>query len=137
MKKSIIKKIPAIEAETMIPFPPFDYRVYLFFVNNLGEAVKAIIKRDGLNLTAHRLEEISDSGGFHLYSTNRARSYLFLHTDALSNQIVHEAYHTVSNIFRWIEAEHEEEVFAYHLGYLVQEIVSDQKKMLEKRQKRA
>jgi hypothetical protein len=71
-----------------------------------------------------------------MYRTDKAISYLFLPTNAISNPIVHEAYHAVSNMFRWIEAAHEEEIFAYHLGYLVQEIVSDQKKMLEKRQKR-
>jgi len=126
----------SIEQATMIPFPPFDYRVYVYFVNDLLGAVKIVNDKEKLGMEKRRMEEIADGGGFHIYHRTRARSYVFLLVNSDSNQITHESYHVISNIFRWIEAQHEEELFAYHLGYLVQMIVQDQKKMLTKRQKR-
>ena len=125
-----------IEQTTMIPFPPFDYRVYVHFINNLKDSVEIVNKKEKFGMTKERINEVAYGGGFHLYSKSRPTSHVFLPVYADSNQIVHECYHVVSNMFRWIEAEHEEEVFAYHLGYLVQQVITDFKKMLEKRQKR-
>jgi hypothetical protein len=125
-----------IEQATMIPFPPFDYRVFLYFTNNLHDAVKIVNKKEKLGMDQARLKEIADGGGFHIYQRNRAVGYIFLPVNADSNKVTHECYHAVCNIFRWTEASHEEEIFAYHLGYLCQMVVADQKKMLNNRQKR-
>ena len=126
----------SIEQATMIPIPIYDYRIYLYFVNDFNGALKKINVKEKIGIDPKRLIDLGSGGGVHLHNKSRPRSYIFLKVGADSNQIVHECYHAISTIFRWIESDHEEEVFAYHLGYLVQQVVSDQKKMLDKARRR-
>ena len=118
--------------ETMLPIPTFDYRIYVIFCENIMNTVRHYTKKEKWQLNDKRLDELDGSGGFHFSILDKAKSYIFLPIRADSNQIVHESYHAICRIMRWIEAEHEEELFAYHLSYVVQMIVQDQKKAIEK-----
>lgn len=46
-------------------------------------------------------------------------SVIFLRTDFTIGDLVHEASHAVNNLFRYIGAQSDEEIFAYHIQYLV------------------
>ena len=66
---------------------------------------------------------------------NQSYCYIVLKYNATPSHITHEAYHCVVNLFKWISASQEEELFAYHLGYVVGLIHKDQekaKKVLDK-----
>jgi hypothetical protein len=48
--------------------------------------------------------------------------FIFITHKATLNTIVHESYHAIKSMMRYIGADEDEEVVAYHLGYLVQKI---------------
>jgi hypothetical protein len=71
--------------------------------------------------------------GFHVRMPNQGYSFVVLKRKANINEIIHEVYHAIVTLMRWIGATHEEELFAYHLGYVMQCVVDDQKKARKKK----
>ena len=118
-----------IERKSKITLPLYNYRIYVIFTDDLvGSATKLV--KEGKLATNHGVDNTVD--GFHVrLQTNY--SYIVLRYKARMNDIVHESYHAIATLLRWIGAEHEEELFAYHLGYVVQCAVDDQKKALKKK----
>lgn len=117
------------EFKTTVPFPPYRYKVFVIFTDNLKGSADSLAKK-GLLTKGHGIDDTSD--GFHVLMSNQSYCFIVLRQFADINQISHEAYHAVSTMFRWIGAKHEEEIFAYHLGYLIEQIRADQQKMLKK-----
>ena len=113
-----------MEFKTFIPIPIYDYRIYVIFTESLEETAK-ILKAKGL---LSKNVDINDreTGAFHVKFSDESFSYLIFKMEADSNQVSHECYHALCSMFRWINATHEEELFAYHLGYLVREVCKDQ-----------
>ena len=63
--------------------------------------------------------------------TRQAKSEIFIKFDAKVGSITHEAFHAVWNIFEYHGMKRDDEAMAYHLGYLVEEIVGAQIEALE------
>lgn len=63
--------------------------------------------------------------------THQAKSEIFIMFDAKVGSITHEAFHAVWNIFECHGMKRDDEAMAYHLGYLVEEIVGAQIEALE------
>jgi hypothetical protein len=58
-----------------------------------------------------------------LHSTNGLGcSYIFMPYDADIGEIAHEAYHVCWTIMKFINAEHENEIMAYTLTFIVREV---------------
>lgn len=112
-----------METKTTIPFPLYNYRIYVIFTDDLVKTADKLADQGKL-VKNHGIDDTTD--GFHVRMPNQSYSYIVLKYTADPNQITHEAYHSVVNMFRWISAAHEEELFAYHLGYLVGLIHKDQ-----------
>jgi len=110
------------ETKTFVPFPPYNYRIYVIFTDNLTESAENLAKQGKLNKN-HGIDDTTD--GFHVRMPNQSYSFIVLKYNANINHIVHESYHAVSTMFDWISARHEEEIFAYHLGYLVHFVLND------------
>lgn len=123
------------EIRTMIPFPPYKYRVYVIFTDSLEGTAENLVNEGKLS----KNHDIDDTcGAFHVRMPNQPNSYIVLRYDARVGHIVHESYHCICTMFKWVGAEQEEELFAYHLDYLVDEIIKDQekvKKVLDKVEK--
>ena len=117
------------EFKTFIPFLPYSYRIYVIFTDSLVESANALFEK-GLLTKNHGIDDTTD--GFSVRMPNQSYSFVVLKYNASINQIVHECYHAVCNMFRWVSAEHEEELFAYHMGYLVREVCRDQEKVQKK-----
>jgi hypothetical protein len=122
-----------MEFKTFIPLPLYDYRIYVIFTESLKETSKVLISQGLLAKNTDMGDETT--GAFHIKFSNQSYSYLVFKMNADSNQITHECYHAVSTLFKWIGATHEEELFAYHLGYLVREVTKDQSAAIKKLQK--
>lgn len=61
------------------------------------------------------------------YSNDKAEhSYIFLKWNCSMGTVAHEAYHVVRRVFEWHNVAMENEAVAYHLGYLVSEILKAQ-----------
>lgn len=120
------------EVKTFVPFPLYNYRIYIIFTDSLEATAENLVVKGHLTKN-HGIDDTTD--GFHVRMPNQSFSYIVLPFTAGINEIAHECYHCIVNMFRWINAAHEEELFAYHLGYLVKLVVEDQKKALTKREK--
>jgi hypothetical protein len=57
---------------------------------------------------------------------NEAKAEIFLRFEANVGSIVHESSHAVWNLFTYHGVKLDDEAFAYHLGYLVKEILRAQ-----------
>ena len=102
--------------EKVIKFPVFaDYRVHVIVTDDLQKS------RDARFDNAQSTEGLDACCCSVL---NGHASCIFLQKEASSGTIAHEAWHAVYKMFRQIGAELEEEMVAYHLGYLVDEIMA-------------
>jgi len=122
------------EFKTIVPFSPYRYRVYVLFTDSLQGSADNLANQ-GFLAKNHGISNDGTTGGFTVRLPNQSCTFVVLKYRAPINDIVHECYHAVCNMFKWIGAEHEEEVFAYHLDYLVYQILRDQEKTLKKIEK--
>ena len=117
------------EYKSTIPIPVFSYHIFVIFTDDLIASADKLAKEGKLR-TNHGIDDTTD--GFHVRMPNQSYGFLVLKYTASPNHITHEVYHTVSNMFRWIGADHEEEIFAYFMGYVVQLVHNDQEKAKKK-----
>lgn len=125
-------KIGPNEVQSTIPFPPYGYRIYLIFTDNLVKTANNL-SNQGFLRKNHGIDETTQGATVRL--TNQNYVFILLNYNASINEIVHEVYHSLHTMFDWIGAEHEEEIFAYSIGYTVQMVTLDQeiaKKKFEK-----
>ena len=120
------------EFKSIVPFPLYQYRIYIIFTDSLSGSADNLGKQGKLKIP-HGIDDTTD--GFHVRMPNQSYSFIVLKHKANINHIVHESYHAISAMFDWISARHEEELFAYHLAYLVQVVKHDQEKTLKKLEK--
>lgn len=107
----------AFEKEYIIKLPVFLYTFHIIITESLIRSRK---NREGiLGECDYDIPTLAMCSHGIKYS---GFSYLFINSNASSGTISHECYHAICNLFKYIDAEHEEEMFAYHLSYLVDEI---------------
>ncbi len=98
-----------------IRFHAFDYNVRVIFSTDVVRSRiardKILGKYDGVRCSA-----------MHCWNPSQAISYLFLPHKVPPATVAHEAWHAVRRMLRFCGAELDNEVVAYHLGYLVGEI---------------
>lgn len=106
-----------MEHKTKIRFPVFsDYTVHVVVTEDIMEA------RAELDYL------LGPCGGgaasaLHSYPADHPVSYLFFNPVLLTYGVVaHETWHCVRAMLEWAGARMENEVVAYHLGYIVDEI---------------
>lgn len=94
---------------TKITFPVFN-----------GYTVHVICARD-VAATGRRLkEDLSDAeAGFITHPERAGRGWLVFGKDPAPDCVAHEAFHAVTDLFRYTGVGPDEEAFAYHLDYLV------------------
>jgi hypothetical protein len=117
------------EVKSVIPFPPYDYRVYVLFTDDIIASADKLAD-EGILTANHNIDDTTQA--FCVKPRNRSFGYVVLQFSAKPMHIAHESYHAVSSIMKWIGAAHEEEVMAYHIGYLVGLIHKDQEKAQKK-----
>ncbi len=109
-----------IEKEHFINLPVFGYYFYIVVTTDV------IASRKSRNDILGKVDE-SKPPSVAMCSQGEGEkcsyySYIFLKPDASAGNISHEVYHAICNMFHYIGAEHEDEILAYHIGYLVDEI---------------
>jgi hypothetical protein len=106
-----------IEYKKAVRMQPLPFRVQVVITSDLSRSVVQREKQVGKyepNTVDYALqcEDIRSGGVCHLF--------LPINVDA--GTIAHEAYHAVRTMLRFVGSEKEEELVAYHLGYLVRAI---------------
>jgi len=117
------KKKKFWEKEKIINFNPLDQIIKVVYTNNIN---KSRIKRNKkLGKLTNKLSPLVDG----LCCTRKHRIYLFITPKSTYGVIAHEAYHGITALFKYIGVdEYDEEIVAYHLGYLIDKIVKFKKK---------
>ena len=102
-----------------IEFPMYEYKVHIVYTSNIQHSrdLRNDVL-DGAVELSHYVDGLHSTSDRDLFT-----SYIFFTPKSSYGVITHEAYHVVCRMFKTIEAEHEEELFAYHLGYITDECV--------------
>jgi hypothetical protein len=107
------------ERKLTLFFPPFNnYEVCVITSNQKERSAEKIFDR-------HQIEHDTDGfGAIHIWCNreNRPISYMVFPEDASVGTITHECWHCIKKMFSWIGSDYEDEIVAYHLDYLVQEV---------------
>lgn len=89
-----------------------DYKVSLIVTTNLHESMKR----------RHIPFEPNDSHTSGLHSFGGGNSTIMVTENAAIKTIAHECWHAVREIFSWTEAKMDNELVAYCLGYLTEQL---------------
>lgn len=108
-----------MEASKVIEFPILNYRVVVILTDDISASRES--RKTELGPVGEPISKYVD--GMHSYDDYSPDSYIFISPEGRLGTIAHECYHVVDRMFRWIGAKHENELTAYHLGYLTDEII--------------
>ena len=104
--------------EKVITFPVFAmYRVYIVMTDDLQKSYDGRIFEE---------RDLSNSDALSVGLREHANSVIFLKRGCSAGDVAHESWHTVRRILLLIGAELEDEIVAYLLDYLVNEITKFQ-----------
>jgi hypothetical protein len=112
----VAKRKPRKEFSGFCTFDAFNYRVHLIITQDIVASRKL---RN--NILGEFVYETTPYA-IHCAVPDDALSYLFLPFDVGPGTIAHEAWHAVRRMLTFCCAELDNEVVAYHLGYLVSAI---------------
>lgn len=117
MKKKYQEKTKNINID------PLNRVIKLVCTNNISKSRNKRSKK--LGVLKNKLTKYIDG----LCCYHKDSIIIFIDTKASLGVISHEAYHAVLSMFRYIGVEeYDEEITAYHLGYIVDEIYKVKKK---------
>jgi hypothetical protein len=103
------------EHRKRIIIKPFPYTVYLIASNNVMESRNRYNKRLGPYNGV-------PADGLHVCIDNVPASWLFMDYQAPIGVVTHEVLHVLWRLFDYIGAKLEEEIMAYHIGNLTEEV---------------
>jgi len=116
-----------------IDFPVFGYRVGVIFAEKVALACKYYF---------YNFDETTNADALHCPFEDECRALIFYPFHVTPDVIAHEAYHAVRRMLNYAdiglyeednEKKIDNETLAYHLGYLVREILKCQKISLKSR----
>lgn len=105
------------ERTNTIYFPVFGYKVHIVVTDDI---LKSRNKRKAAFGDLLEQKDVKHSGGIFSFNIDKPESYIFLLPTVNVEVISHEVLHCVHQLMIWIEAGMEEEVYAYHIGYISQ-----------------
>ncbi len=107
-----------MEREKVIILPVFNYSIHFIITDNIQ------FSRDGrAHILGARDSELTNVDGLHSYNKLRMDAGIFVTPETSIGVIAHEIFHAIWRMFKAIGAKNENEVFAYHLSYLLDEFL--------------
>ena len=102
---------------TIIEFPVFsNYWIHAEFASDIAAATKKYPSTECVG------EEALDTYEALTIHVEENCSFIFLKPNASAGTIAHESYHAIKRMFDVMDVKKQNEVVAYHLGYLVDQI---------------
>jgi hypothetical protein len=106
--------------------PKFVEKIKSFDLKHFNYDLKVIVSSDPEGSRILRVKELGpyerDPGVAALTYTSPGKSILFLPFGSCIGWIAHEVYHVMWHVMKYIGADHENEVMAYHIGNLTKDI---------------
>ncbi len=102
--------------KTHFSFPVLNnYTVRVIVVDKISEAMSRYPRLKEF------AEDYSDKEA-RVFSCDSHHCYIFLPTDASVRTIVHECWHVVKTMMKYVDIALDQETVAYHMGYLTQKV---------------
>lgn len=102
-----------------IRFPVFSYNVFVIFTSDIVKSRMRLA-----DVIGHcRIDTDENAIGLHAHNETSPISIIFLKKDSSCGTITHECYHALCAMFTYAGAMVEEEVMAYHLSYIIDQII--------------
>jgi|SRR5208337_1162812 len=105
------------EFEKVIDLPVFRYHVKIIITESVVKSRQA--RTEGLGPYE---KEDTNPAAMHTGVKGKNWSYLFFRFNPGIGDVSHECFHCIWRLMRWIGADLENEVVAYHLTYLTEEV---------------
>lgn len=103
------------EKEFCVKFPIFNYLVFVIYSNDVKKS--RISRNERLGVDDPPLNE--HVRALHSYDHLHPNGFIFVNYNVSPGVLAHECFHALWRMFEWIGAKHDNETFAYHLGYLI------------------
>ncbi len=111
------------EKETTIYLPIFNYHIDVVYTDNISESREARNHLIGAqDEVLHRYVD-----GLHSYNKQEPKGFIFFTEKSSVGVIAHEVFHAIWRMFKYIGAKHENEVFAYHLSWILDRVLEFKK----------
>lgn len=116
------KRKPSFKEQVLeIYLPTYQYLITFVYTNDLIKSRNDRAHKFNGRMVKEKHGSYID--GMHSYYKSEFEAFIFFTPHATYGTLAHECYHAVSRMYRMIGATHEEELFAYQLGYLIEKIV--------------
>ena len=104
-----------MEYEKIIEFPVFGYNIYAVYTEDIQTS------RDKRANLIGALDEVllPTVDGMHSYNKLNTEGWIFFTPFSSTGTIAHECFHALWQMFEYFGANLENEIVAYHLGYLL------------------
>lgn len=100
-----------------IDFPVFGYRVFIIYTSSVKESREKISHKVGV------YDSSIDADGLHSFNPKVPDSFIFFSPKSTIGTIAHEVSHAIWQMFNYYGMDFENEILAYHLGYMVDKIL--------------
>lgn len=120
---------PKTHHELQLGFPIFsNYQVVIVFTENIPASVAYLSDRDYFNTPYVG----ASTAACHLLPEDRGIGYVLFPLRIHAGAIAHECWHAIYGLMNFAGVKFEDEFIAYHLGYLVQQVVEHQAKLVRR-----
>lgn len=124
------------EYTTTVRMRAFGYTFKVVFTKSIPATMKKYYKRLNMALPeGDDFDSYERTEGIHFCVPGQSVSYIMLEEDVGIAAAVHEAYHGICAMSRFLVTTFDEETFAYHLDHLTGKICQLHNKILDKRSK--
>lgn len=121
--KKKINTIVVRERRRVVDFPVWNYSVHVILSSNIDLSKNALEKKLDHRVEVENRKHIYQDGGVHLAYKGEPVGWMILGFDSPCSTVAHEAWHAVRRMFEYTGADLDSETVAYHLGYLVEQII--------------
>ncbi len=111
------------EKETIIDLPIFNYQISVVYTDDISES------REARNHLIGAQDEVLHKyvDGLHSYNNLEPKGFIFFTAKSSVGVIAHEVFHAIWRMFKYIGAKNENEVFAYHLSWILDRVLEFKK----------
>lgn len=104
-----------VERQKHIYLDAYGYRITVVLTNSIEGSLG---KREKTYPRTDWPKSFDNTLALHVYQSNNNFAHIILPFNPNVGTVVHEVYHALHRLMYWIGAEEENEIMAYHLGYV-------------------
>lgn len=108
-----------VERSKWIRIDPFEYGLLVVLTNDIEGSIQKHRKK----FPEFASISSENAAAIHIYHPEESFSMIILEFEPMIHHVIHEAFHLVWRVFEWSGAHHENEIMAYMLGFVTNQIL--------------